>query len=157
MASSTYEVPALALALLPKSDQARSKDYAAYSLEWLPITSGQSNVKAQFTIAADVDFIGLYLTGNSTDTATPPVEDTAPQLMLQFSVADRQVFDKAVHWRQVVGSAIAPFPMPFPWYMPKATTLTGFLTNLGNASRNVRVTVHGFILHTYGRTESRSY
>src|SRR5919205_372434 len=98
MASSTYEVTALALGLLPASDRARAKDYAAYSLEWLPINANTANVPAQFTVSADVDFVALYLTENATDTANPPVEDAAPQFTLNFKLADRQVFDKNVHW-----------------------------------------------------------
>lgn len=157
MASSTYEVTALALGLLPQSDRARSKDYGAYSLEWLPINAGVANSPQQFTVDANTDFVGLYIAGNATDTANPPVEDTAPQFSVQFKIADHQVFDKAVHWRQVIGSAIAPFPLPFPWWISRAATLTATLTSLTNVNRNVRITIHGFILHTYGATTSRGY
>jgi hypothetical protein len=157
MAGATYEVPALALALLPQSDKIRSKDYAAYSLEWLPINAGLANVQQQFQIDSNTDFVGLFLTGNVTDTAAPPVEDAAPQFTLQFKMADRTVFDKNVHWRQVIGSAVSPFPLPFPWWLSRASTLTAFLTSLTNVNRNVRITVHGFILHTYGASTSRGY
>lgn len=157
MASSTMEVTALALALLPQSDRVRSKDYQAYSLEWTPINAGAANVPQQFQIDANHDFVGLFLTGNSTDTANPPVEDTTPQLTLMFKAADRQVFDKNVHWRQVIGSGQSPFPLPFPWWLSRATTLFAQLTNLGTAARNVRITLHGFILHTYGASTSRGY
>jgi hypothetical protein len=151
------EVTALALSLLPQSDRVRAKDYAAYSLEWLPINAGTANSPQQFTIDANTDFVGLFLTGNATDTAAPPVEDAAPQFTLQFKLADRTVFDKNVHFRQVIGSAAAPFPLPFPWWISRAATLTASLTSLTNVNRNVRITVHGFILHTYAASTSRGY
>lgn len=157
MASATYEVPALALGLLPASDRARAKDYAAYSVEWLPITAAAANVQAQFQVDSQTDFVGLFVTGNATDTATPPVEDATPQMSLNFKAADRQTFDKNVHWRNFVGSGIAPFPLPFPWWLSRATTLTAFLTSLTNVNRNVRLTVHGFVLHTYAAGTSRGY
>jgi len=157
MAGATYEVPALAIALLAGSDKARSKDYAAYTLEWLPLAASQARVKATFTVDSQVDFVALYATGNATDTANPPVENATPQFLINFNVADRQVFDRDIHWRNAVGSAISPFPIPFPFYMPRATTLTGFLTNLTAVANNVRITFHGFVLHTYGKNESRAY
>lgn len=157
MAGSTYDVPAMALALLKASDRARSKDYAAYSLEWLPINGGVANQAAQFQVGSSVDFVGLFITGNATDTANPPVEDAAPQMTLQFNFADTRVFDKNVHWRQVIGSALNPFPLPFPWYLPAATTLTAYLTSLTNVARNVRITVHGFVLQAFPAAQSRGY
>lgn len=157
MAGATYEVPAMSLALLPASDRKRAKDYAAYSLEWLPINANTANVPAQFTVSSDVDFVALYLTGNATDTANPPVEDAAPQFTLNFKLADRTVYDKNVHWRQCIGSALNPFPLPFPWWITRAATLLAQLTSLTNVNRNARITVHGFILHTYGASTSRGY
>ena len=157
MASATYEVPALSLALLPASDRARAKDYAAYSLEWLPINAGVANAQGQFTVDSQTDFVGLFVTGNATDTANPPVEDATLQATINFKLADRQTFDKNVHWRQFVGSAAQPFPLPFPWWIARATTLTAFLTSLTNVNRNVRLTVHGFVLHTYLAGTSRAY
>lgn len=157
MASATYEVTALALALLPESDRRRSKDFASYSVEWLPLAASAGRAKASVTIDAQHDFIGLLLTGNSTDTATPPVENATPQFTINFEFADRKVFDKEVHWRNIIGSASTPFPLPFPWWLSRASTLTGLLSNLTATANNARVTVHGFILHDYGRTSSRGY
>lgn len=157
MASSSYEIPALALALLLASDRARSKDYNAYSMEWLPINGGAANVQASFTVDSSVDFVACYVTGEVTDTATPPAEDAAPMLMLQLKAADRQLFDRAIHWRTFVGNGPAPFPLPFPIWLSKATTLLATLTSLTNVARNVRLTFHGFVLRPYDRTTSRGY
>lgn len=157
MASSTYEISALALALLPASDRERAKDYNAYSMEWLPINGGSANVQASFTVDSSVDFVATYVAGEVTDTATPPVEDATPQFMVQLKAADRQLFDKAIHWRALVGNGPAPFPLPFPLWLSKATTLLGTLTSLTNVARNVRLTFHGFVLRQYSRTTSRGY
>lgn len=157
MASSSYELPALALALLSASDRARSKDYNAYTLEWLPINGGSANVQASFTVDSSVDFVALYLTGEATDTATPPVEDATPQFLLQLKAADRQLFDRPIHWRNVAGSALQPFPLPFPIWLSKASTLLATLTSLTNVARNVRLTFHGFVLRQYDKTTSRGF
>ena len=157
MASSTYEITALALALLPASDRARSKDWRAYSLEWVPINAGQANVQAQFQVDTSIDFVALYATGEVTSTAAPPVENAAPQYTLQLNAADTKVFDKNVHWQNIAGSAKQPFPLPFPWWLSKGTTVTGLLTSLFNANENVRLTFHGFALKGFDRTTSRAY
>lgn len=157
MAGSTYEITALALALLSVSDRSRAKDYNAYSMEWLPINGGSANVQASFTVDSSVDFVALYCTGEVTDTATPPVEDATPQLMLQLKAADKQLFDRPIHWRVLVGNGPAPFPLAFPLWLSKASTLLGTLTSLTNVARNVRLTFHGFVLRSYDKTTSRGY
>jgi hypothetical protein len=157
VASSSYEIPALALALLSASDRSRSKDYNAYSMEWLPINGGAANVQASFTVDSSVDFVACYVTGEVTDTATPPVEDATPMFLLQLKAADRQLFDRAIHWRTIVGNAVTPFPLPFPIWLSKASTLLGTLTSLTNVARNVRLTFHGFVLRQYDKTTSRGY
>lgn len=158
MASATYEVPALAIALLPASQREQSKDYAAYTLEWSPLAVSAARTSAKFTIDSSVNFVALYVTGYVTDTAAPPVDVPAPMLTLGLKVADRDLFDRDVHWRNFAGSAIAPMPLPFPLYMPRATTLQGFLSNLSAATAVVaRLTFHGFIIHDYGRDVSRAY
>lgn len=157
MASSTYEITALALALLPASDRARSKDWRTYSLEWTPINAGAANVQAQFQVDSSVDFVALLACGEVTSTAAPPVENAAAQYTLQLTAADSKVFDKNVHWRNLAGSAQAPFPLPFPWWLSKGTTVTGLLTSLFNANENVRLTFHGFALKGFGKDTSRAY
>lgn len=157
MASATYEVTALAMALLSSADRARAKDFTSYSLEWLPLAANASRSNQKFTVQADTDFVGLYITGNMTDTATPPVENATPQATIQFEIADRKSFDKDVHWRQVIGSAAQPFPLPFPWWISRASTLNAYLSNLTATAYNARITIHGFVLHDRPRTTSRGY
>lgn len=147
----------MAIALLSASDRSRSKDYNAYTLEWLPINAGTSNVQASFTVDSSVDFVGLYMTGEVTDTATPPVEDATPQFLLQLKAADRQLFDRPIHWRMIAGVATQPFPLPFPLWLSRASTLLATLTSLTNVNRNVRLTIHGFVLRQYDKTTSRGF
>lgn len=160
MASSTMEVPALSIALLPPSQRAKSMDYNAYSLEWVPLAASASQAKATVTIDSSVDFVALYASGVVTDTATPPVLIASPMAMLSLQVADRKLFDKDVHWMNFVGAVASSssfFPLPFPLFLPKATTVTGFLTNLTATAANYRLTLHGYIIHDYSRTQSRGY
>lgn len=158
MAGATYEIPALAIALLPASERAKSKDYAAYTLEWSPLAVSAARTPAKFTIDSSVNFVALYATGFVSDTAAPPVAIASPVLTLGLKVADRDVFDRDVHWMNIAGSALNPFPLPFPLYMPRATTLTGFLSNLSAATAVVaRLTFHGFVIHDYARDNSRAY
>jgi len=160
MASGSLEITALSLALLPQSQRDRSKDYNAYSIEWLPLVASASQQKSSVTIDSSVDFVAISVSGTVTDTATPPVLNTTPQAMLSLQVADRKLFDKDVHWMNFVGNiggASGPFPLPFPLFLPRATTVTGFLTNLTATAANYRLTIHGYILHDYSRTSSRGY
>lgn len=157
MAAATYEVTALSIALLPASYRERAKDFAAYSLEWSPLAASAARAKAQFQVASDVDFVALYATGFVTTTAAPPVDVASPAILINFSVADRQVFDKDVRWQTIIGNAGAPFPLPFPLWMPAATTLVGLATDLSTVASVTRVTFHGFIMHSYPRGQSRAY
>jgi hypothetical protein len=157
MASATYEGSALAIALLPASQRNRSKTYAAYSIEWNPIQAGAANINSPFTVDSSTDFVALTLTGNVTDTAAPPVSDNSPQLLLQLKAADKLMFDKPVSWISVVGTNFNPFPLPFPIWLSKASTMTGILTSLSNINKIVRLTFHGFILQKFDKTQSRGY
>lgn len=157
MASATYEIPALSLALLPASQRALAKDVAAYSMEWLPVTAGQVNAPAQFVTDANTDFVALFVSGFVTDTSNPPVVDFGFMASLQLKLAERTLFNIPVHWLNFVGSAAGPFPLPFPWFMPKATTLQGLVNSFQTASRNARLTFHGYVLHTYEATLSRGF
>lgn len=151
MASATYEVPALAIALLSANDRRRAKDYQGYSLEWLPLAANGARVAQEFVVDGSHDFIGLYITGEVTDTAAPPVEQATPQFMINFKIADRSVFDKDAHWRTVVGFATGPFPIPFPLYVPRSAKLVANLSNLTATAFNVRLTIHGLILHNFAQ------
>lgn len=157
MASSTFEVPALSISMLPPSQRALAKDLAAYSMEWLPVTAGQVNAPAQFVTDANTDFVALFVSGFVTDTSNPPVVDFGFSATLQLKLAERTLYNIPVHWTNFVGSGSAPFPLPFPWFMPKATTLQGLLNSFQTASRNARLTFSGYVLHTYGSTLSRGF
>lgn len=160
MPSASLETAALALALLPASQRARSMDYNAYSIEWLPLAASAAQQKASVTIDSSVDFVATEVSGEVTDTATPPVHNATPMATLQIQVADRKLFDKDVMWTNFVGNiAAAPgvHVLPFPLFLPRATTVTGFLTNLTPTAGNYRLTFHGFIIHDYSRTQSRAF
>lgn len=157
MASATFELPALSISLLPASQRALAKDVAAYSMEWLPVTAGQVNAPAQFVTDANTDFVALFVTGFVTDTANPPAVDFGLAATLQLKLAERTLFNIPVHWTNFVGAALTPLALPFPWFMPKATTVQGLLNSFQTASRNARLTFTGYVLHTYETTLSRGF
>lgn len=157
MASATYEGSAMAVALLPASQRNRSKTYAAYSMEWNPIQGSAASINASFTVDSSTDFVALTVTGNATDTAAPPVADGSFTALLNLKAADRLLFDKPIQWLSFVGTNFNPFPLPFPLWLSKASTLTGILTNLNTAARVVRLTFHGFILQKFDKSQSRGY
>lgn len=158
MPSATYEVPALSLALLPASQRALAKDVAAYSMEWLPLPAAPAvNTAAQFVTDANTDFVALFASGFVTDTSNPPVVNFGLMATLQLKLAERTLSNIPVHWLNIVGSAAAPFPLPFPLFMPRATTLQGLLTSFQTTNMNARLTFHGYVLHSYGATLARGY
>jgi hypothetical protein len=151
MAATFFDLLGAALVLLPPDTRTKAKEYAPYSLEWAPMAANANKQKASFTVDANADFVGIFATWYATDTAAPPAEILAPQLMFNMNITGgRQVFDKDVHIKNFAGQqATNGFPFAFPLWVARTGTLNGFLTDLANLARNVRITVHGF--HIYDR------
>lgn len=147
----THGAIGAALALLEMGGQLdRAKDYAGYTLEWTPLAANAQRQKAQFTIDSNVDFVALFATWYAVTTANPPVETLTPPLVVNLALANRQIFDKDTFLKAAFGQQSSnAFPLPFPFWLPRSTQLTGFLTNLDTANTfTVRLTFHGFILST---------
>lgn len=157
MASAMYEISALAIALLPANQRNLSKVFTSYAMEWNPIQGSAANVNASFTVDSATDFVALTIAGNAVDQAAPPNNDANFTALLNLKVADRLLFDKPVSWPAFVGTSFNPFPLPFPLWCSKASTITGILTNLNTANRVARLTFHGFILQSFDKTQSRGY
>lgn len=148
-----------ALVMLGKQGRADdAKDFAGYTLEWTPLAANAQRQKASFTIASDVDFVALGATWYAMSTANPPVEVAAPPLTVNLSLADRQIFDKDTWLKAAIGQRVSgnEGDLHFPLWLPRSTTLTGFLSNLDAANTfTVRITFTGFILHP-GRNANTS-
>lgn len=157
MSSAMYEITALALALLPANQRNRSKVYAAYAMEWNPIQGGAASINASFTVDSQTDFVAISVTANVSDQSAPPVQDNSFTALLNLKVADRLLFDKPLSWNAFVGTAFNPFPLPFPLWCSKASTITGILTNLNTANRVARLTFHGLLLMNFDKSQSRGY
>lgn len=129
--------------------QLRAKEYAAYTLEWAPMAANANKQKASFTIDANVDFVGIIPVWYATDTAAPPAEVLAPMVMFNANVTGgRVIYDKDVPLKNVCGQSVTNgFPFSFPVWLPRTSTFNGFLTDLANAARNIRLTIHGFVLY----------
>lgn len=149
-----FDLLGAALVLLPPETRDRAKEYAVYSLEWLPMAANASKQKASFTVDANADFVGIIPVWYVTDTAAPPAEILAPQVTFNLNVSGgRQIFDKDVHLKAAAGQQVTNgFPFAFPLWVARTGTLNGFLTDLANTARNVRLSIHGF--HIYDRKAS---
>lgn len=154
MASAIYDLLGAALALLPKEQRTKAKEYAVYTMQWLPMNANAVKQKASFTVDANADFVGLIPVWYVTDTATPPVEIAAPQLTFNMNIqGGRVIFDKDVRLKNAFGQMVtAGFPFAFPLWVPRTGTLNGFLTDLAATARQVEVAFHGF--HLYDREAS---
>lgn len=158
MATPLYDTLGAALALLGKNGRLDdAKDFAGYTLEWTPLAANAQRQKSSFTINSDVDFVALAATWYATDTAAPPAEIAAPMVTINLALADRQVFDKDTFLKAAFGQqTTGGFPLMFPLWLPRSTTLTAFASNLDAANaRTLRLTLSGFILHV-GRSSSAS-
>jgi len=150
MPQPVYDLIGVALRLLDMQGRAGdAKDFAGYTFEWLPLAANAQRQKASFTVNSDVDFVAVSATWYATDTAAPPAEQLAPMALINLSLADRQIFDKDTFLKAAFGQQVTNgFPLMFPLWLPRSTTLSGFLTNLDAVNaRNVRLTFSGFILH----------
>jgi hypothetical protein len=158
MASPIYDLLGAALFMLGADVRARAKEYCFYSLEWVPMTAAASNQKATFTVDSNNDFVGLLATWYATDTAAPPVEIAAPQVMINLAVSGgRNWGDKPVHLKNFCGQqTTAGFPTVFPIWLARSTTLNAFITDLANTARNIRITIHGFALYDRLAATSKS-
>jgi hypothetical protein len=146
-----YDLLGAAIALLAPNKKTKAKEYATYTLEWNPMTAGAVKQKPTggITIDASYDFVALAAFWYSTSTATPPVESLAPQLLFNMNVTGgRQVHDKDIPLKNFCGQQVTNgAPSLFPIYLPRTSTLNGFITDLGNTAQVLRITFHGFLIY----------
>jgi hypothetical protein len=135
------------LDLLPAAKRKNARLDAFYSLTWLPLAASAAAIKATVTTQDDSDFIAMRLVAYTTDTATPPVENTTPQATLTLQIGSNQLMPDAtgLHIGMLSASAAyrTAYEFSYPIWIARQTTLTGFLTNLTATAWNVRIHLEG--------------
>lgn len=146
------------LSLLPESRKDSARNWAVYTLQWLPLALSAGNAKATTSTQDSSDFIATHLKAYVTDVATPPVENTTPQATLTLQIGDSSFMPdgNALHLQTLAISAgdRRGHALDFPIYIQRNTSLVGFLTNLTPTAMNVRLHVFGLRIFDRGRATS---
>lgn len=135
---------------LPPAVVSLPKDYFAYAptTDFLPLAAATTAAR-EVLIQADSAFLILDITGTVTDAATDLVVQATPPLLIQLrdEGSGRNMFSRARHWLDVVGTAQLPKYLDYPKILKPRTTFTVTIQNLsGAAGFNIRPTFHGFKL-----------
>jgi hypothetical protein len=136
-----------ALRLVPDEFRSMGKIWANYSLLYLPLALSAANAKATVTTQDDSYFLGMTMEAYATDTATPPVELTAPQATVLFQLASNLLMpdQNPVHVStfNTCATKNGEEDLDFPIWVPPSTTLTGLVTNLTATAMNLRIRFRG--------------
>jgi len=145
------------LRLLPDSRKGSARNWAAYTMLWLPLAANGASVKASTSTQDSSDFIAMRIKAYVTDTATPPVENTTPQatLLLQIGEASMMPDGNAVHLQNFAISAAdrRGHDLEFPIYIQRNTTLVGLASNLTATAMNIRLTIYGLRVFDYDKAD----
>lgn len=143
------------LSLLPDSRKDSARNWAIYTLQWLPLAASAGNAKASTSTQDSSDFICTGVAAYVTDTATPPVENTTPQATITLQIGDSSFMPdgNALHLQTLAVSAAwrQPHELEFPVYIQRNTSIVGFLTNLTATAMNVRLHLFGLRIFDRGR------
>lgn len=146
------------LRLLPDASKNAGRQWAAYSMLYLPLAASAANTKGSVATQDNSDFILMRIKAYVTDTATPPVENTTPQATLTLQIGDSQMFPdgNAVHIQNFAVSAAdrRGHELEFPVRVPRSTNLVCFMSNLTATQMNVRLVFFG--LRVYGTQAPRA-
>lgn len=146
-------VPGLYADYLPPALMDRERDYFGYSVTELNLAAA-AVATPTFAVQNDSDFLITAICGTARNPAAPTVVFATPAITLQVddAGAGRNLFNQAVDWRNLCGSAELAFVLPYPKLINRASTVTVTLTNLDAAQAyDVRVTFHGFKIFTWKR------
>jgi hypothetical protein len=139
--------------LLPPERQKSARNLAFYTLQWLPLVASQANVKATTSTQDASDFVAMGMIAYATTNAAPPVENVSPQATLLLSIGDASFMpdNNPLHIATFNASAgyRKGFEFPFPVWIQRNTTLTGFLTNLTAVDIMVRIHLYGVRVFDY--------
>lgn len=144
--------------MLPPWAHERAKDYFTYSVDFLPLPAATTQV-ADFAIQNDSDFFVILATLNASSTASPPVTDTDPQLLilLRDAGSGRNLENRSSHVLNVMGTAQRPFYLPNAKFIERGSTFSTQLQSLETVDLNVRVSYSGFKVFDFPAARVRRY
>lgn len=143
-------------ALIPASARTRATIWSTYTLLWQTATAGQSGALATVTTQNDSDFMAAGIRAYVTSTASPPVEQTAPQatVLLMIGSNSLQPDQTPIPLQPFTSNAnkMGFWELEYPIYIPRNTTLTGTLTNLSATDYTVRIVFGGVRVLPYDKS-----
>jgi hypothetical protein len=146
------------LRLLPPNRQNAARQWAYYSLLYLPLAASAPAAKATVTTQSDSDFIVMRIKAYATDTAAPPVENATPQATLDLRIADTAFGpdQNPVHIQAFAVSVAERrgHDLEFPVLVPRNTALVGFVANLTATAMNLRIHLFGVRIFGYDRGDT---
>lgn len=135
MQAAGEQMAALARAItgLPMAAQGRPSDAFVYAPpNFVSIAAGGTDAQT-FTVQSDADFLALTLTGEAVDPADEGVRPFNDNPPLTVQVLDqgsgRQLFNRAIRWSNVVGTAQRPYYFGRPKFFKQLTEVTVTLSN----------------------------
>lgn len=133
------------VSLLPRALRGRAREGFNYSAFALPLAA-LGTVVTTVAIQSDSDFLWVDTTGVARDPAA--VQTTFPNPAVTIQVNDsgsgRNVFQQALDWPTVVGTAQLPGDFSYPYLAEAGGTLTVTFTNLSAQAFDIRLALRGF-------------
>lgn len=123
-----------------------SRDFFIYTAEFLPLAPNSSAV-VRLQVQADSLFELTELAGavKTADTDETVVAAPAITLTIQDEGTGRLLFDRAVEWSNVVGTAQRPFVLPqFKTFQANASIAITATSLLAAGNRRVRLSLIGY-------------
>lgn len=142
--------------ILPSPVLAAPKMHFTYTSQYATGFAGSGQLAAsavgqknQVGIQNDAHFLVVAITGRVTNSDNTTLVNAPTPILVDLSdTSGTQWNDQPVHWDDLVGTAQAPFFLPYPKLLLKGVTLNIALTNLVATARFVWLGFLGFKLFT---------
>lgn len=130
----------------------RAMQFGVLSIpDQLPLAASASQ-SPQIQVPSTFDFVIFAASGTSRDTGTGALQTDHPfTVQVNDAGSSDNLFDRAVDWDAIVGTAQNPAWWAFPRVIAASSTLTVTLTNLIATARNVRLSFWG--VRIYGNAQ----
>lgn len=129
---------------IPAAYRGLARDAFALGQDFQPLAANGSDTR-DIQVNEDAAFCIVAAVGVCTDTLNTTRIAFVPQVVqLQEGSAQRNLFNRELHWHEVFGTAENPCYWPQPKVIPKSSTFVVQLRNLEAIARNVFVAFWGF-------------
>ena len=122
-----------------------SRDFFIYTAEFLPLNAN-ATATVRIPIQSDSMFQLTEITGAVKAADSDEVVIAAPAITLTLldEGSGRLLFDRAVEWSNVIGTAQRPFVLPQFKLLPANATLNVTVSSLIGSARRVRISFVGY-------------